>query len=169
MIKHSTDWLQITIFTILCAYPFFARNIDHSHDKPTHKHPIIEFLHGGVVLGCVIGFLFVLILLDIYQLSQGTTDGSRKFGLVHTIGLVSKVIGDKIVPEKNNGFNEGFRNTMKFVTGHWMMFALFLWSVSHYPGLFWKDIWWVNILVFFLPYLVLTSIVGYSIFTLTTT
>lgn len=164
MAKYSTDWVQIFIFLIICGYPFFRRNTKRPRPIRNSRHPIIEFLHGGVVLGVVIGFLLGLILLDIYQLSQDTANVGPEFGLVHTIKLVSTLVGKKIIPTKeHSGTNKVFVDTMTFATGPWVMFAIFLWSVSHYPGLFWKDIWWVNTLMFFLPYSILLLIVGYGL------
>lgn len=165
----TSEWLQISIFILICGYPFLARNletIDHDHDTEG-RHAIIEFIHGSLVLGTVVVFLLALIFMEVYRC---LSKEEEKIGLYHTIVCVSNLIRSKIVPEgntSNDGFkksNTGFINLMNKLTSPLIILVIFLWSFSYYPSIFYKDQWWFGIILFF-PYIIIFSVGVYSFFT----
>lgn len=163
---YSTfDWFQIYLFIFICFYPFFVRNtvaLDHTH-PPEERHIIIQFISAFLTLGFISSFLLMLIILEFYQLSEPST--SARWGVFDTARMVSKLVGGVLIPKERNSSNKLFISIMETLTGPIAMCMYFLWSVTYYPGIFWKDIWWVNLLLFFIAFVTIWSICVYRAYT----
>ena len=143
----NLDWIQIFVFVVICVYPFFERNLNQSHHHLPQKkrYPVIRFISAVFVMGFLTGFLFILLCIELYQCFLDNP--TPKLGLFDTARMISELITSKL-PTPSSDEKLPFIRAMKTFTGTLAMCMYFLWSVSYYPGIFWKDVWFGKIAIY---------------------